>query len=82
LQAESAGAKFVQVNAGEEGSAAGGYAKEMSPEWFEKAREVLLKECSNTDVVITTAMVPGRKAPLLITKEMVEAMPLGGVTVS
>jgi NAD(P) transhydrogenase len=53
----------------------------MSPEWFAAADEMLLKECKNFDVVITTALIPGRKAPILIKKNMVEAMPQGGVTV-
>lgn len=64
-----------------DGSAAGGYAKEMSPEWFEAAGKMLLKECASTNVIITTALIPGRKAPVLITQEMVEAMPPGSVTV-
>ena len=79
-QAEAAGAQFIQIG-GEDGSAAGGYAKEMSEEWFDEARRVLLDVCRSTDVIITTAMIPGRAAPLLITKEMVEAMPSGGVTI-
>lgn len=80
-QAESAGARFIEVNVGEDGSAAGGYAKEMSPEWFEVARKALLEHCRNTDVIISTAMVPGKRAPILISREMVEAMPPGAVTI-
>ena len=75
-QAEAAGAQFIEIG-GEDGSGEGGYAKEMSEEWFEEARRVLLEQCASVDVVITTAMIPGRKAPVLITKEMVEAMPPG-----
>jgi len=80
-QVEAMGATFLKVESDEEGSSAGGYAKEMSPEWFEAARKMLLKECETTDIVITTAQIPGKKAPILITKEMVEGMPSGGVTV-
>jgi len=80
-QVQSMGATFLKVESEEDGSAAGGYAKEMSAEWFEAARKMLLKEAAKTDIIITTAQIPGKKAPLLITKEMVEAMPSGGVTV-
>jgi len=80
-QVESCGAKFLEVEIDEDGSGAGGYAKEMSAEWFKAADEMLLRECANMDVIITTALIPGRKAPVLIKKNMVEAMPRGGVTV-
>jgi NAD(P) transhydrogenase len=80
-QVESCGAKFLKVEVDEDGSGAGGYAKEMSEEWFKAADAMLLKECANMDVIITTALIPGRKAPVLIKKNMVEAMPYGGVTV-
>jgi NAD(P) transhydrogenase len=74
-QVESMGAKFLKVESAEDGSAAGGYAKEMSAEWFAAAEKMLLKECKDINVIITTALIPGRKAPILIKKEMVEAMP-------
>ena len=80
-QVESCGAKFLEVPVHEDGSGAGGYAKEMSPEWFAAAEKMLLEECKNIDVIITTAMIPGRKAPVLIKKNMVEAMPPGSVTI-
>ena len=80
-QVESCGAKFLEVKTNEDGSAAGGYAKEMSPEWFAAADKMLLEECKNFDVIITTAQIPGRKAPVLIKKSMVEVMPKGGVVV-
>ncbi|KAJ1414815.1 NAD(P) transhydrogenase beta subunit-domain-containing protein, partial [Ochromonadaceae sp. CCMP2298] len=80
-QVESAGGRFLEVEVKEDGSGAGGYAKEMSPEWFAAADEMLLKECRNFDVIITTALIPGRKAPILIKKNMIEAMPPGSVTV-
>jgi len=80
-QVESCGAKFLEVSVGEDGSGSGGYAKEMSPEWFAAADKMLLEECKNFDVIITTALIPGKKAPVLIKNSMVEAMPHGGVTV-
>lgn len=80
-QAESAGAKFLEVKTEEDGDGGGGYAKEMSDEWFAAAREMLLKEVKDTNVIITTALIPGRPAPVLITKEMIEAMPEGSVTI-
>ena len=123
-QVESCGAKFLEVTLKEDGSSAGGYAKEMSAgtslqmrtlevcecvsywgtliyivcvynltiirniffvfvftEWFEAADKMLLEECKSIDVIITTALIPGRKAPVLIKKHHVEAMPSGGVTV-
>lgn len=80
-QVESCGAKFLEVEVKEDGSGAGGYAKEMSPEWFAAAEAMLLEECKNIDVIITTALIPGRTAPVLIKRNMVEAMPSGSVTV-
>lgn len=80
-QVESMGAKFLKVKSTESGDGAGGYAKEMSEEWFEAARTMLRKECETTNVIITTAQIPGRKAPLLIHRDMVDAMPRGSVTV-
>lgn len=50
-------------------------------EWFDAADKMLLEECKNFDVIITTALIPGRKAPVLIKKHHVEAMPSGGVTI-
>lgn len=67
----------VQVSS----TGAGGYAKEMSKE-FQKAQEALLaKQCKDVDIVISTALIPGKPAPLLITKEMVESMKPGSVIV-
>jgi NAD(P) transhydrogenase len=80
-QVEAMGAKFLSVDFEEDGSGAGGYAKEMSAEWFAAADKMLEKECANTDVIITTALIPGMKAPTLIKDKMVAAMPRGGVTV-
>ena len=80
-QVESMGAQFLKVEFEEDGSGAGGYAKEMSPEWFEAADKMLLKEMEKTNVIITTALIPGRKAPLLIKKHHTDAMPHGSVIV-
>lgn len=80
-QVESVGAKFLEVKVNEDGSGAGGYAKEMSKEWFDAAEAMLLDECKHIDVIITTALIPGKKAPVLIKRNMVEAMPSGSVTV-
>ena len=75
------GAQFLEVDFQEDGSAAGGYAKEMSPEWHAAARAMLTKQCQDVDIVITTALIPGRQAPILVTKEMVAVMKRGSVTV-
>lgn len=80
-QVESCGAKFLEVQVKEDGSGAGGYAKEMSPEWFAAADKMLAEELKNIDVIITTALIPGRKAPVLIKKYMVDNMPKGAVIV-
>ena len=65
------GATFLEVNFKEDGSGAGGYAKEMSKEWHAAARAMLTEQCKECDIVITTALIPGRKAPIMVTKEMV-----------
>mmetsp|Transcript_14684 Transcript_14684/g.31334 ORF Transcript_14684/g.31334 Transcript_14684/m.31334 type:complete len:1073 (-) Transcript_14684:374-3592(-) len=80
-QVEAMGGQFLEVNFEEDGSGAGGYAKEMSPEWHAAAREMLTKQCEEVDIVITTALIPGRKAPVMVTKEMVAKMKSGSVTV-
>lgn len=75
------GGQFLEVDFEEDGSAAGGYAKEMSKEWHAAARDMLTKQCEEVDIVITTALIPGRKAPVMVTKEMVAKMKSGSVTV-
>lgn len=81
-QIESLGAKFVVVNV-DAGQAEdkGGYARELGAEFYKRQREVLTEVLREQDVVITTAAVPGRKAPLLITREMVSAMPPDSIIV-
>jgi NAD(P) transhydrogenase subunit alpha len=80
-QVKSLGAKFVKVDLGEMGQTAQGYAKELTPEQLEKQREVMEQRCAQADLVITTAQVFGRKAPLIVTKAMVEKMKPGAIVV-
>ena len=80
-QAKSVGAEFLTVDIEESGEGAGGYAKEMSKEFIEAEMELFAKQCKEVDIIISTALIPGKKAPLLITKEMVESMKPGSVTV-
>ncbi|AFY49402.1 NAD/NADP transhydrogenase alpha subunit [Nostoc sp. PCC 7524] len=80
-EVQSLGAKFVEVQLEEETTAAGGYAKEISEASKQRTQEVLAEHVKNSDVVITTAQVPGRKAPLLVTTEMVAQMKPGSVIV-
>ena len=81
-QVESLGAKFVEMEL-EAGEAEdkGGYAKELGEEFYRKQRELMLKVVKTCNVVITTAAIPGKKAPILITEDMVKAMPLGSIIV-
>ena len=79
-QVESLGAKWVGL-AMEEAVGAGGYAKEVSAEAQKRALEHLHKVVTAADIVITTAQIPGRKAPVLVTDEMVEGMKSGSVIV-
>ena len=80
-QVQSLGAKFVEVSLDEETSGGGGYAKELSADAQARSRDLVTTHVSNADVVITTAQVPGKKAPLLVTAEMVSQMKPGSVIV-
>ena len=80
-QVEAMGGQFLEVDFEEDGSGAGGYAKEMSKEWHAAAAEMLSKQCEDVDIIITTALIPGRPAPKMITKEMIAKMKPGSVTV-
>ena len=82
-QVESLGGKFLVVDPDMEKDAQteGGYAKEMPPEYFEKQKQVVAEHIKKQDVVITTALIPGRTAPILVTDEMVKSMPSGAVIV-
>ena len=80
-QVKSMGAEFVDVDYQEEGSTAGGYAKVMS-EAYQKAQMALYaNQAKDVDIIITTALIPGKPAPRLITREMVESMKPGSVIV-
>jgi NAD(P) transhydrogenase subunit alpha len=80
-QIESLGAKFLEFDLGEEASGEGGYAKALSAEAQAKQQELLQEVLAQTDVVITTAQIPGRPAPELITEATVKAMRSGSVIV-
>ncbi len=82
-QVESLGAKFLAVEDDEfkQAQTAGGYAKEMSKEYQAKQAELTASHIAKQDIVITTALIPGRPAPRLITKAMVESMKAGSVIV-
>lgn len=79
-EAESLGAKFVDLG-GASAEGTGGYARELTPEELDRQRQALANEVAASDVVITTAAVPGRPAPVLVTTQMVEAMAPGAVVV-
>jgi proton-translocating NAD(P)+ transhydrogenase subunit alpha len=80
-EVESLGAKFVQIEVQQEEGGAGEYAKELPEEVQRRQRELLAQRVAAADCVITTAAVPGRPAPRLITEEMVQAMRAGSVVV-
>ena len=85
-QVESLGAKFIDVpyETAEEKEAAegvGGYARPMPPSWLERQKVEVAKRVAQADVVISTALIPGRAAPVLVTEEMVKAMKPGSVIV-
>jgi H+-translocating NAD(P) transhydrogenase subunit alpha len=80
-QVQSLGAKFVKVDLGETGQTKDGYAKALTDEQLQKQREVMAKHCAMADVVITTARLFGRKAPVIITAEMIKTMKKGSVIV-
>lgn len=80
-QAESLGAKFVELDLGDSAEGSGGYAKEMDEAFYEKQREMMKTVLAESDVVITTAAVPGKPAPRLVTAEMVAGMQPNSVIV-
>ncbi|GMU92191.1 MAG: NAD(P) transhydrogenase subunit alpha [Candidatus Hydrogenedentota bacterium] len=80
-QVRSLGAKFVKVDLGETGQTKDGYAKELTPEQQHKQREAMAQVCAQADIVITTAQLFGRRAPLIITREMIARMKPGSVIV-
>jgi NAD(P) transhydrogenase len=80
-QVQSLGAEFIEVEIAEDGSGAGGYAKVMSKEFIEAEMKLFHEQCREVDIVITTALIPGKPAPKLITKAMLGAMKPGSVVV-
>jgi NAD(P) transhydrogenase subunit alpha len=80
-QVKSLGAEFLELDFKESGEGAGGYAKEMSPEFVKAEMELFARQAKEVDILITTALVPGRPAPKLITTAMVESMKPGSVIV-
>ncbi|EKX54738.1 hypothetical protein GUITHDRAFT_156799 [Guillardia theta CCMP2712] len=80
-QIQSVGAEFLEVELEEEGEGKGGYAKEMSKEFIEAEMALFARQCKDVDIVITTALIPGKPAPRLITREMIESMKPGSVVV-
>ena len=81
-QVQSLGAKFVELPIeSADAEDKGGYAKAQDESFYKRQREMMLKVVAASDVVITTALIPGKRAPILLTTEMVEAMPSGSVIV-
>ncbi len=80
-QVKSMGAEFLEVQLREEGEAGGGYAREMSPEFIRAEMELFAAQARDVDIIITTALVPNRPAPVLITEDMVRSMRKGSVIV-
>lgn len=80
-QVESLGGKFIEVAGDASIKIEGGYVKGVSDEFLKKQQELVAKHIKEADIVITTALIPGKKAPLLVTEEMVKSMRFGSVIV-
>ena len=80
-QVESLGAEFIELETTDDAETSGGYAEEMSDDFYKHEQEIIAKYLSDSDVVITTAQIFGKKSPLLITGSMVESMRSGSVIV-
>lgn len=81
-QVKSLGAEFVSLDVPhEQAEDTGGYAKELPPEFYQKEQEIIRKYSKDTDIIISTALIPGKKAPVLITEDMVKEMKPGSVIV-
>jgi H+-translocating NAD(P) transhydrogenase subunit alpha len=80
-QVQSLGAEFLELHFAEDGSGEGGYAKVMSEEFIQAEMVLFAAQAKEVDIIITTALIPGHKAPVLITQEMVESMGPGSVIV-
>ena len=75
------GATFLEVDIEEDGSGAGGYAKEMSDEYKAAQAKMMMEQAADVDIIITTALIPGRKAPVLVNEDMLAVMKPGSVCV-
>jgi len=80
-QVQSLGGRFIELPQAESGEGAGGYAREMGEDFLRRQREIVERHVAQADAVITTALVPGRPAPRLVTAQIVEAMRPGSVIV-
>ncbi len=80
-EVQSLGAKFVEVEGAADASAAGGYAVEQSEEYKQKQQQRIAESVAKADIVITTAQIPGKKAPILLTDEMVKSMRNGSIII-
>ena len=78
-QVESLGGKFLSVEGSENLETEGGYAKETSDDFKKKQEELLIETLKKIDIVVCTALIPGKKAPVIIKKEMIKVMPNGSV---
>ncbi|KAL3912460.1 MAG: hypothetical protein SGILL_006873, partial [Bacillariaceae sp.] len=80
-QVESMGATFLEVDIEEDGSGTGGYAKEMSDDYKAAQAKMMMEQAADVDVIITTALIPGKKAPILVNQDMLDLMKPGSVCV-
>ena len=80
-QVKSMGAEFIELDVEEEGEGGGGYAKEMSPAFIKAEMAMFAAQAREVDIIVTTALIPNRPAPVLITEEMVKSMKRGSVIV-
>ncbi len=80
-QVESLGAEFLELHFEEDGTGEGGYAKTMSKEFIDAEMALFADQAAEVDIIITTALIPGKRAPILITTKMVESMKQGSVIV-
>lgn len=78
-EVQSLGGKFIEVPTDQSMQDSGGYAKEQSEEFLKKQKELIFKHITEADIVITTALIPGKKSPVLVTEEMVKNMKPGAV---
>ena len=80
-QIQSLGAKFIELDVGESGAGAGGYAKQLSEDAQRRQQQLLTEELKKADIIISTALIPGKRAPVLITEDAVKGMRAGAVIV-